>query len=68
MTNSYYHHMNTNNSLLITQSKYEKQDKKKIFETDLKKQKQFESICKDDESVGKFEFKDLEKKEIEEKT
>ena len=68
MTNSYFSHINTNNSLFISQNKYEKQDKKNIFETDLKKRKQFESVCKDDESEGKFGFKDLERKKVEEKT
>jgi hypothetical protein len=47
MTQSYFSHMNTNNSLLITHSQYDKQQyNKKIFETDAKKRKQLESMDK----------------------
>lgn len=70
MTHSYFSHLNTNNSLLITHSQYDKMHgKKKIFETDVKKRKQFESIGREsDEAEGRFRFRDLETKKIEEMT
>ncbi len=61
MTKSYFSYMNTNNSLLVGNKQYDKQQlKSKVFATDVKKVR-FEVGSKEDGQVdGRFRFKNLE--------